>query len=91
MKNPSLSETETTMAQGAADALARAGFSRRAFIKGSGALIVSFSIGGAFKTLEAQQARGGAFGENAAPDSPPANEVDSWVAIGSDGSVTAYT
>ena len=91
MKNPSLPETETTMAQSAEDALARAGFSRRAFIKGSGALIVSFSMGGAFRALEAQQTRAGAFGENAAADSPPAGEVDSWIAITSDGSVTAYT
>jgi len=79
------------MSRGAADALARAGFSRRTFIKGTGALIVSFSMGGALRTLEAQQTRAGAFGENPAADSPPASEVDSWIAIGSDGSVTAYT
>jgi nicotinate dehydrogenase subunit B len=91
MKNPSLPVNDIPMAQGAADALARAGFSRRTFIKGTGALIVSFSMGGAFRTLEAQQTRAGAFGENAAADSPPAGEVDSWIAIGSDGSVTAYT
>src|SRR3984885_4006051 len=52
---------------------------------------------GAVRMGAAQQARGGggapagAFGENAAPDSPPANQVDSWLAIGSDGKVTAYT
>ena len=90
MKKPSLSVTELPMSQGAADALARAGFSRRTFIKGTGALIVSFSMGGALGTLDAQT-RAGAFGENPAADSPPANEVDSWIAIGSDGSVTAYT
>jgi nicotinate dehydrogenase subunit B len=90
MKNPSLPVTELPMAQGAAGALARAGFSRRTFIKGTGALIVSFSMGGALGTLEAQT-RAGAFGLDAAPDSPPANEVDSWIAIASDGSVTAYT
>ena len=66
MKNPSLPVNEIPMAQGAADALARAGFSRRTFIKGTGALIVSFSMGGAFGTLEAQQTRAGAFGEDAA-------------------------
>jgi hypothetical protein len=91
MKKPSLPITEIPLAQGAADALARAGFSRRAFIKGSGALIVSFSMGGALGRLEAQQTRAGAFGENPAADSPPAGEVDSWIAIASDGSVTAYT
>ena len=91
MKNPSLPANEIPMGQGAADALARAGFSRRTFIKGTGALIVSFSMGGALRTLEAQQTRAGAFGLDAAADSPPPNEVDSWIAIGSDGSVTAYT
>ncbi len=91
MKNPSRKAIEQPMEKNAADALARAGFSRRNFIKGTGALIVTFSMGGALRTLEAQQARGGAFGENAAPDSPPANEVDSWIAIASDSSVTAYT
>jgi nicotinate dehydrogenase subunit B len=90
MKNSSLPMNELTMARGAADALARAGFSRRTFIKGTGALIVSFSMGGALGTLEAQT-RAGAFGLDAAPDAPPANEVDSWIAIASDSSVTAYT
>jgi CO/xanthine dehydrogenase Mo-binding subunit len=78
------------MAQGATDALERAGFSRRSFIKGTGALIVSFSMGGAIETLAAQN-RPLVFGENAAADSPPSTEVDSWIAIGSDGIVTAYT
>jgi len=91
MKSPSFPANGLTMSQGAADDLARAGFSRRTFIKGTGALIVSFSMGGAFSTLEAQQTRAGAFGEPAAPDSPPAGEVDSWIAITSEGSVTAYT
>jgi CO/xanthine dehydrogenase Mo-binding subunit len=91
MKNPSLTLTEIPIAQVAADALARAGFSRRTFIKGTGALIVSFSMGGISKTLDAQQTRAGAFGEPAAAGSPPANEVDSWIAIASDSSVTAYT
>jgi nicotinate dehydrogenase subunit B len=91
MKNPSLPVAELPMSQGAADALSRAGFSRRTFIKGTGALIVSFSMGGTLRALGAQQTRAGAFGENAAADSPPAGEVDSWLAIGSDGTVTAYT
>ena len=91
MKKPSLPVSEIPMSQGAADALARAGFSRRTFIKGAGALIVSFSMGGALGKLEAQQTRAGAFGENPAAGSPPAGEVDSWIAIASDGSVTAYT
>jgi nicotinate dehydrogenase subunit B len=97
MKTPSSSISEQSMAQRAAEALDRAGFSRRDFIKGAGALIVTFTMEGAVRTVAAQQARGGggapagAFGENAAPDSPPANQVDSWLAISSDGKVTAYT
>jgi CO/xanthine dehydrogenase Mo-binding subunit len=91
MKNPSLPVAGISMTQGAASALERAGLSRRTFIKGTGALIVSFSMGGALGKLDAQQTRAGAFGENPAADSPPAGEVDSWVAIASDGSVTAYT
>ena len=90
MKNPSRNDTGSKMAQGATDALERAGFSRRSFIKGTGALIVSFSMGGAIETLAAQN-RPLVFGENAAADSPPSTEVDSWIAIGSDGIVTAYT
>ncbi len=96
MKNPTLKAGEQSMTQGAAEALARAGFSRRNFIKGTGALIVTFSMGGAFATLEAQNRPGAAAaaageGGTGAAGSPPAGEVDSWVAIGSDGSVTAYT
>jgi CO/xanthine dehydrogenase Mo-binding subunit len=91
MKNPSIIQAEFPIAHGAAEAPERAGFSRRTFIKGTGALIVSFSMGGVLRTLEAQQTRAGAFGENPAADSPPAGEVDSWLAIGSDGIVTAYT
>ena len=90
MKNPFPSANEFPMTQGATNALEQAGFSRRTFIKGSGALIVSFSMGGALSTLEAQT-RAGAFGLDAPADSPPASAVDSWIAIASDGSVTAYT
>lgn len=91
MKKPSLTTSDFAMQPAAENALERAGFSRRAFIKSGGALIVTFSMGGALRSLSAQQGRGPAFGENAPPDSPPAGEVDSWLAIGADGSVTAYT
>jgi nicotinate dehydrogenase subunit B len=90
MKDQSRSLIEQPMSHGAADALARSGSSRRTFIKGTGALIVSFSMGSALGTLEAQN-RPLVFGEDAPPDSPPASAVDSWIAIASDGSVTAYT
>ena len=55
---------------------------RRDFFKTSGALIVGFSLAGAHKG-EAQ--------ERAAAGSPPANQVDSWIAIGADGRVIGYT
>lgn len=56
--------------------------SRRDFLKASGALIVGFSLASVPKA-DAQ--------ERAAPGSPPADQVDSWIAIGADGRVTGYT
>jgi CO/xanthine dehydrogenase Mo-binding subunit len=83
-------------AQGARDArltadaraaLERAGLSRRSFIKGSGALIVGFSIsrlaGGLGTTTDAVLAQ--------RLDGAGSNQLDSWIAIASDGNVTAYT
>jgi len=67
----------------ARSALHRAGFSRRTFLKTSGALIVTFNAG--WKNAEAQ------FGGGPSAGSPPANQVDSWLAIAADGSVTAYS
>lgn len=55
---------------------AGAALSRRGFLQGSGALIVAFSLRG----LRAQVA-----------GSPAAGQVDSWLAIAADGSVTAYS
>jgi nicotinate dehydrogenase subunit B len=76
MKKPSMTLEARAALQGA-------GFSRRNFLKGSGALIVAFSTG----VLRTGHAQGG--GPTAG--SPPANELDSWIAIGADGSVTAYS
>ncbi len=74
------------MTPDASQALRRAGFSRRDFLKSSGALIVGFSAGtGLERTAEAQ------FGIAAIPGSPPAGQLDSWIAIAADGSVTAYS
>jgi nicotinate dehydrogenase subunit B len=73
------------MAPDAIAALKREGFSRRNFLKSSGALIVGFSVGGAVKTARAQGLSSGMAG------APPPNQVDSWIAIAADGSVTAYT
>lgn len=57
---------------------------RRDFLKGSGALIVSFSFYG--PALEA-------LGQSAAPTGaePDATSLDSWVAVAQDGSVTVFT
>ena len=71
--------------QDAAAALRRAGFSRRSFLVGAGALIVSFNMRGALQTAAAQ----GLF-EGGTAGSPPLNQLDSWIAIAGDGSVTAY-
>lgn len=64
-------------------ALRRAGFARRDFLKGAGALIVGFSTG-ALTTVEAQ------FG-GPMPGSPPTTQLDSWLAVAADGSVMAYS
>jgi CO/xanthine dehydrogenase Mo-binding subunit len=69
-------------------ALKDSGFSRRDFLKQSAALIVSFSmwdLGMGVTPSHAQAAR------PVAPGSPPQDQLDSWIAIADDGSVTAYT
>src|SRR5712692_4854686 len=73
-----------TLTPGALAALRRAGFSRRSFLKGTGALIVSFSMEGVLGSALAQGTEGGEASARAA-------QLDSWIAIGADGSVTAYT
>src|SRR6202051_349001 len=85
MKNRSHAPNNASLTSDAEAALTRSGYSRRTFLKGTGALIVTFSMGGVLATMDAQ-AQGGV-----PADSPAANEVDSWIAIGADGNVTAYT
>ena len=73
-----------TLTADAAHELTRAGFSRRAFLKQSGALVVGFSIAD----------RLGPIGDGArlfaqAPVDPR-TRLDSWIAIAGDGTVTAY-
>jgi CO/xanthine dehydrogenase Mo-binding subunit len=75
-----------SMTPDAAAALARAGFSRRAFLKGSGALIVGFSVAGAASRLGLTPYD--AFAQAA---NDRRNQLDSWIAIAGDGRVTAYT
>jgi CO/xanthine dehydrogenase Mo-binding subunit len=69
------------MTRDAKAALDRAGFSRRDFLRTSGALIVAFSAGAG-----QARAQGGP-----TPGSPALNQLDSWIAIAADGSVTAYS
>jgi CO/xanthine dehydrogenase Mo-binding subunit len=54
---------------------------RRTFLKTSGALIVGFSAG----SLTVLRGQGPLQG------SPPMNQLDSWIAIAADGSITAYS
>jgi CO/xanthine dehydrogenase Mo-binding subunit len=74
------------MTRDAVDALRRAGFSRRDFLKTSGALVVTFS---AASVLERTGLAQGQFGTRASHIDP--TQVDSWIAIAADGRVTAYT
>src|SRR5437763_238556 len=74
------------MTRDALDALTRAGFSRRDFLKTSGALIVTFS-GAA--VLERTGFAQGQFGTRMSHVDP--SKLDSWIAIAADGTVTAYT
>jgi CO/xanthine dehydrogenase Mo-binding subunit len=60
--------------------------SRRDFVKGSGALVVSFS---AVSFLEPFAMAQGPFDTHSAQVDP--EKLDSWLAIASDGTVTAYT
>ncbi len=69
----------------ALEALARAGFSRRSFLKGAGVMIVGF---GAAAVAERTGLAQGPFGTQ---DQRVARQLDSWLAIGADGRVTAYT
>ena len=62
------------------------GFSRRDFMKASGALIVSFSASSVFHPLADAQ---GPFATHPSHIDPA--KLDSWLAIAGDGTVTAYT
>jgi len=60
--------------------------SRRDFIRTTGVLIVSFSSARVFEPLAAGQ---GQFGTRASHIDP--RQLDSWIAVNADGTVTAYT
>ena len=77
--------TPSAMTADARAALERAGFSRRDFLKGTGALVVGFSVLGRLEIA-------GVPGKAAAQTLEiPLNQVDSWIAIGADESITGYT
>ncbi len=60
---------------------------RREFLEQSGALVVTFSAAGVAAQLGLRTAAAAAQGINGVPP----RELDSWVAIGADGRVTAFT
>jgi CO/xanthine dehydrogenase Mo-binding subunit len=64
-------------------ALTGAGFTRRAFLKGSGALVVTFASAGVADRFSGVLAQGF--------NGTGSTQLDSWIAIGQDGIVTAYT
>jgi nicotinate dehydrogenase subunit B len=73
-------------------ALIRAGLSRRNFLKSTGALIVGFSA----TQLAAASTAAAAPGLEQGPQGPQgaravSGQLDSWIAVGGDGVVTAYT
>jgi len=70
----------------ARQAFSRAGFTRRGFLKTSGALVVSFS---AASLLERTGLAQGQFGTRVSHIDP--RQLDSWIAVAADGTVTAYT
>ena len=74
------------MTRDAREALAASGLSRRRFLTGSGALIIAFSALGRWDNVE-ESATVFAQGINGTGSS----QLDSWIAIQSDGLVTAYT
>ncbi len=63
---------------------ARAALNRRNFLKSAGALIVGFRMAG----VEPARAQ---FGSAPLAGAPPMDQVDSWIAIGADGQITAYS
>ena len=61
-------------------------FSRKTFLKGGGALIVGFSLAG---SALAGKACGG--GADTAGYNPDINQVDSWITVGADNTITLKT
>lgn len=77
---------ESAISPAAKEALERAGagWSRRDLLKGAGVMLVGFSVLGKASKLSAQS-------PIAPAGTVDATQVDSWVAIGADESITCYT
>ncbi|HTZ73714.1 MAG TPA: molybdopterin cofactor-binding domain-containing protein [Candidatus Aquilonibacter sp.] len=69
-------------------AFERTRLSRRGFLKASGALTVGFCCWSAASSVDPVLAQ---FGVGLTEGSPPADQVDSWISVAADGSVTGYT
>ncbi len=80
--------SESSMTSEALAILKSSGFSRRDFLKRSGMLIVGFSTCGINVALDPADAQ---IFQGTTSGAPPPNQVDSWLAIAADGSVTAFT
>jgi nicotinate dehydrogenase subunit B len=72
----------------AAGALERAGFTRRRFLQGSGALIVGFSM---TPLAGLAMGDGGVASAQAPAPQDRRTRLDSWIAVAADGAVVAYT
>ena len=77
-----------TMEPEARAAFERSTLSRRGFLKTSGALTVGFCCWSATSSLHPVLAQ---FGVGTTQGSPAPNQVDSWISVGADGTVTGYT
>jgi len=78
--------TSSSLSPDALAALERAGFSRRDFLKGAGVLLVTFRM------IEPRESAAALKNTDlGAPTTIPLNQVDSWIAIGSNERVTGYT
>lgn len=72
-------------------ALERAGFSRRDFLRGSGALVIGFSGFSAAGLADRFELIPGAMSTLAQAPRAADRQLDSWIAIDAEGRVTAYT
>ncbi len=83
-RKPSRADTpQLAMTPDAAAAWNRLELSRRDFLKTSGMLLVGFQLTGPGSQTAGAQAL--------SPGPPPPDQLDSWIAIAADGTVSAYT